>query len=213
VPEAVDYRSLQRFAGSMGVVWTEVCHERIASYFGLLAVWNRRLRLTGIRETQLLIDKQAADAVAVVSVLPHEGSLLDIGTGAGLPGLVIACLRPDLDITLLDSRERPISFLREVTRALSLSRVRVERMRAEEAPTALPRYQVAVSCAVQMASFFQLASPLLARDGIAISLQTADLEPEVARAAASAASLRLSRTVPYRVPAGDRRCLVVATAR
>ncbi len=186
---------------------------RIERYLGLLDVWNARLRLTGARDRATLVRKHVADALACRVHLPDRGSVLDLGTGAGLPGAVVACLRPDLTVVLLDSRQRPISFLAEVVRLVPLPNVRAIAMRAEDAArdaTIAQRQRLVLSRAVRMNDLFRLAKPLLSADGGALSMQT----PKTAHADAEAAARRYGyRTVEvrdYALPDDQPRRLILA---
>jgi 16S rRNA (guanine527-N7)-methyltransferase len=204
------YEAIERVARSLEVAIPVEAIGRFDRYFQLLTVWNSRLRLTGARDPQVIIDRHASDAIAVASVLPAKGLVVDVGTGAGLPGMLLGILRPDLEFTLVDSRERPISFLREVVREIGLTNVHAEQMRAEHAPARIAPQHAAVSCAIRMDTFFRLALPLLAADGIAISMQASKLDRRTAEAMAAASGLELVRFVPYRLDDETERRLIVA---
>ena len=186
--------------------------ERIDRFLELLELWNERLRLTGERDRATLLRKHVVDALACVPLIPANASFLDVGTGGGLPGAVIACVRPDLETTLLDSRQRPISFLNEVIRTVPLARTRALAMRAEDAavdPSIAGRADVATARAVRMDTFFSIVRPLLAPGGRAISMQTPATTPEQAAAIAERHGFRLLETRDYDLPNEDQRRLIV----
>lgn len=185
---------------------------RIGRFLDLLEVWNRRLRLTGERDRCTLLRKHVADAVRCVPLVPQGGSFLDIGTGAGFPGAVVACVRPDLQTTLLDAKQRPVSFLGEVIRGVPLTQARAVRLRAEEAAddATLARSQdLVTSRAIRIDQFVGLAKPLLAPGGRAISMQSQTTERAMADAVARRAGMRVVAVHDYGLPDGEPRRLVV----
>jgi 16S rRNA (guanine527-N7)-methyltransferase len=187
--------------------------SRIERFVDLLVLWNQRLRLTGERDRSGLIRKHVIDSLACAPLLPLEGQILDIGTGAGFPGAVLGCVRPDLGLTLLDARQRPVSFLGEVIRHLPLPRARALAMRAEDAaedPT-LAGLQSVVTCrALRIDVFLPLAKPLLGPGGFAVSMQTPRLDSSAVAEIARKHGLDLVELREYRLPDGERRRLVVA---
>jgi 16S rRNA (guanine527-N7)-methyltransferase len=106
---------------------------RLAAYLDTLAAWSVRVNLTGARSpaerARLLVG-----SVLAAAALPASGRLVDIGSGNGSPGLVLALLRDDLEVTLLEPRARRWAFLREAARAAGRSGVRVLRLRHDAYP-------------------------------------------------------------------------------
>jgi 16S rRNA (guanine527-N7)-methyltransferase len=187
--------------------------SRIGRYLELLETWNRRLRLTGERDRSTLIRKHIADALACAPWLPQTGSMLDLGTGAGFPGVILACLDPDASATLLDSRQRPASFLNEVVRSLPLPCARVVVMRAEDAahdPTIAGRQDVVTSRATRMDDVLRLAKPLIATGGRVISMQTPKTERAIAETCVRRHGYGSVELRDYRLPDGEPRRLIIA---
>jgi 16S rRNA (guanine527-N7)-methyltransferase len=186
---------------------------RIDRFLDLLDVWNRRLRLTGDRERGVLLRKHVADAMACVPYVPVHGAILDLGTGAGFPGIVLACIRPDVTTTLLDSRERSASFLGEVIRAVPLPCARVLLSRAEDAARdgAVAGLQdLVTSRAVRMDDCFRLGGPLRSKGGRVLSMQTPNTGRRTAEESAARHGLGTVEIRDYRLPDGERRRLVIA---
>lgn len=101
----------------------------------LLSQWTQRIRLTGHRSPEAIVRRLLLDAMALARALPELQSartLVDLGSGPGLPGLPIAVLHPRCEVTLVESRERPHYFQREAVRQLGLRNVRPLRGRAEK---------------------------------------------------------------------------------
>ena len=101
---------------------------RLAAYLDTLAAWSPRVNLTGARSPEERVRWLVADVVAAAH-LPSPGRLIDVGSGNGSPGLVLALLRDDLDVTLLEPRARRWAFLREAARASGRAGIDVQRFR------------------------------------------------------------------------------------
>jgi len=198
---------------ALGVTVAPDALARIGGFVDLLDVWNRRFRLTGTRRREEIVARHVVDSLAPIPYLPDAGVVIDVGSGAGFPGIIFGCVRPALHVILVESRRRPATFLREVARAVSLPRVEVLETRAEDAARGglEGRATAVVGRAVRLDVFLALARPLLASDGSAIAMQT----PRTARgaeAAVAACGLRLTAVRSYMVPGGGERCLIFASS-
>ena len=106
--------------------------EPLLAYLSLLLQWNRAYNLTAIRDPAEMVSKHLLDSL---SIHPHvHGSLADIGTGPGLPGIPLALAKPELAVSLVETAGKKARFLREAVRHLQLSRVRVHDARAQDVP-------------------------------------------------------------------------------
>lgn len=105
--------------------------DKLLAYLALLVKWNGAYNLTAIRDPEQMVVKHLLDSLSIV---PHvQGrSLIDVGTGAGLPGLVLAIVKPELDVTLLDSNGKKVRFLRQVIADLTISNANAVQTRVEE---------------------------------------------------------------------------------
>jgi 16S rRNA (guanine527-N7)-methyltransferase len=188
---------------------------RIERFLGILELWNRRLRLTAEREMRAVVDKHVVDSLAAVPELPSAGLVIDVGSGAGFPGIVLGCLRPDLDLVLIDSRRRRVSFLREAIRRIPLPGARALEIRAECAAKSVDlgrRAAAVIARAIRLDAFLPLAEPLMARYAKAIAMQT----PRTAEHAATAGlawGLEVKRRHDYTLPRGAVRSLLVFARR
>jgi 16S rRNA (guanine527-N7)-methyltransferase len=183
--------------------------DRIARFLALLGVWNRRIRLTAETDRKAVIAKHVVDSLALVPFLPGSGTVVDIGSGAGFPGIVLGSVRPDLRLVLIESRRRRASFLRESIRTIPLPAATVLELRAEAAAETERAGTAAlvVARAVRLDAFLPLAAPLLRPGGNVLAMQT----PRTAGAAsrtASASGLRLSQRQDYTLPGGAPRTLL-----
>jgi len=127
---------------------------RIARYHELLADWNTRMNLTGDTDFATSLDRHYTDSLAPLvneHLFPQGASLIDVGSGAGFPGLPLAIARPDLEVTLLDSLMKRISFLDAVVKDLGLTNVKLVHSRAEDGgrdAKLREQYDIAVARAV-----------------------------------------------------------------
>ena len=130
---------LQQGCDLLGIVLDAAAVERLFIYFTELVRWSRKINLIakGTPEAEIL-EKHFLDSLTLLPLLDVPGShLLDVGTGAGFPGLVCKAARPDLTVTLLEPRLKRVSFLRHIIRILNLSGVEVLACRVED-ETLLP---------------------------------------------------------------------------
>lgn len=104
--------------------------KEVARYAEILATWGIERGLVGPKEGDRIWDRHIANCIPITTLLSEGSSLLDIGSGAGLPGIVIALARPDLKVTLLEPLQRRIDFLEEVVAELGID-ISVKRGRAE----------------------------------------------------------------------------------
>lgn len=125
------YQQLEAGARSLGVALDEMQLTRLLQYLGLIQKWNRVHNLTALRDPEKMLTHHLLDSLVV---LPHLGTdcLLDVGSGAGLPGIPLAIARPDWAITLSDSNQKKSSFQLQAVIELGLSNVRVVSGRVEE---------------------------------------------------------------------------------
>ena len=209
---SVEEVELLRGAGALGIEVDAESLARIGRFIDLLDLWNRRIRLTGDRDRRTLVRKHTVDSLAVVSELPPSGTVVDIGSGGGFPGLVLGCVRPGLDLRLIESRRRPASFLAEAIRTIPLPGATVIGTRAEDAgrdPAVAGRSDLVVSRAVRLETFLPPTMSLVAPRGLVIAMQTPGVEVDHARETGLLYGLELSRHRDYRLPDGERRRLLV----
>lgn len=154
--------------------------DQLASYLDLLVKWNRVYNLTAIRDEAKLVSHHLLDSLAVVDQLP-DGNIVDVGSGAGLPGIPIAIARPDRAVTLLDSNHKKAAFLVQAIAELRLAAVQVATERVEAyRPSAT--FKTVISRAFSdLADFVDLAGHLCAADGVMIAMKGLRPDDEIAR--------------------------------
>jgi len=198
-------------AGLVGATVDPATLDRLGRFIDLLVVWNRRFGLTGDRDRSLLVRKHLVDALAVVAELPPSGMVTDLGSGAGFPGIVLGCARPDLTIRLIEPRRRPASFLSEAIRTIPLPAAQALEIRGQDAasdPALRGNSARVVSRALRLDILVRLAQPLLAPSGEVIAMQTPATDEATARGIAHASGLDLLRMRDYRLPGGEARRLL-----
>ena len=171
----------ERLAGpcaELGVALDDPSAGALADYVELLLAWGARINLTSARTAEEIVDDHLADALQLVPALPPTArSLVDVGAGAGLPGVVLAVLRPEVSCTLLEPRGRRWSFLREVRRRLGLENLTPVQERLEDhvATADFAPYDVAVSRATwPLAEWLERARALVGAGGRILALEGAD---------------------------------------
>lgn len=122
---------IQRGCAGLELAPDAVAAERLAALIELLAKWNRVYNLTAVREPHAMVVRHILDSLVVLPFLTR-GRLLDVGTGAGIPGLPIAIVRPDLCVTLLDSNAKKLRFVRQAGAELELSNVKIVAQRMQQ---------------------------------------------------------------------------------
>ena len=107
---------------------------KIHAYLSLLTEWNSRMDLTAVTGEGEMLDRHFLDSLLPLrtGLIPDEGTLIDVGTGAGFPGLVLAMARPGLRVTLLDAQQKRLNFLEAVCEATGTENARTVHLRAEE---------------------------------------------------------------------------------
>jgi 16S rRNA (guanine527-N7)-methyltransferase len=210
--DRADVDALERGAAAVGLHLDAPAVSLLTRFLDGLAEWNSRIRLTGERSFPALV-KHTVDSLAVVQSLPARGLVVDIGSGGGFPGIVLAVVRPDLDFVLLDARRRAVSFLRETARRLPLPNVRALHRRAEDALDELgQRAAAVVSRAVRLDEYLALAAPLVEDDGVILAMQMPG-RSVMAEAAATRVDLALVEERAYTLPGAGRRALLVFRRR
>jgi len=183
--------------------------QRLERYLALVYEANQRVNLTRVPAEQA-VGRHLVDSLCLFAVYtPSEGArVLDIGAGAGLPGIPLAIVRPDLRLTLLDSHGKTVQFLREACAALELPATVVQ-ARAEEwahNPDAREQFDLAVARAVaKMPILTELTTPFLKVGGVGLALKSIGETDEILSAAPAAHTLGATlelRTVSFETEQG-----------
>lgn len=155
-----------------------------------LAAHGEELGLIGPRELERLWSRHLLNSVVMAPLL-HPGRVGDIGTGAGLPGLVLAIARPDVEFVLIEPMERRTEWLKSESAALGLDNVVVVRSRAEEAPFVAALDQVTARAVSALKRLIPITAPLVRPAGQLVLMKGARVQEEIDAAAKQIARARL----------------------
>lgn len=137
-----------------GIPFDDSLPDKLLRYHALLMDWNTRMDLTAVTDEGEMLDRHYVDSLMPLQypeLIPVSGTLIDVGTGAGFPGLPLALARPELQVTLMDAQRKRLLFLQAVVDALALQNVTLVHRRAEDGAHGMllrERFDVAVARAV-----------------------------------------------------------------
>ena len=187
----------------------DLCGPLLA-YLDLLHKWNQAYNLSAVRDPQQMVHQHLLDCLAVLPPLDHhlqgrDAGILDVGSGAGLPGVVWALMRPSWSLCCVDTVAKKASFVRQVAAELALRNLRAEHARVEQLQ--LPTFDVVVSRAfASLADFTRLTRQQLAPGGCWLAMKGRLPEDEIAALGADVTVFHVER---LQVPGLDaQRCLV-----
>lgn len=209
-----------RFSAKDLVAWAASREIRIARqeerllemYLERLLFWNRRMSLVSQDHPDEIRCKHFADSLGAAALCSEGESVVDIGTGAGFPGLPIAILRPGCPVLLVESNRKKVSFLLDVVSHLDLRNATVAETRAEAGPFVSAqggKHSVVISRAFSaIPDFLRIALPLLRPGGRALAMKGPNYEAELADPAIVALGAVLLGETPYSLPDGSRRVIL-----
>ncbi|HEX4942798.1 MAG TPA: 16S rRNA (guanine(527)-N(7))-methyltransferase RsmG [Usitatibacteraceae bacterium] len=185
---------------AMGITLDAAAQAKLLAYVRLIEKWNKVHNLTAVRDPGQMVALHILDSLSVLAHVAGARTLLDVGSGAGLPGIPLAIARPDLAVTLLDASHKKATFLRQAKAELALANVEVACERVEKWHPAAP-FDIVVSRAfAELAEFVEQAGHLVARDGTMLAMKGVNPIDEIARLPSSH---RVGNVVELRVPSLD----------
>jgi 16S rRNA (guanine527-N7)-methyltransferase len=134
-------------------------YSQLSQYLDLLLKWNARTNLTAIRDPEEIVRRHFGESLFAAQHLGSPETLLDLGSGAGFPGLPIALLHPAIQVTLAESQNKKATFLREAVRTLSLRNIEVWAARVETMPSTRRFHTVTLRAVDNMAAAIAAAAP------------------------------------------------------
>lgn len=179
--------------------------DKISRYLGLLQKWNKAYNLTAIRDPGEMLIKHIEDSLAVIPYIKGP-NIVDIGTGAGLPGIPLAIALPHLQFTLLDSNGKKIRFITQVVSELAMKNIEIVQNRVEDYEFA-EGFQTIISRAfASLDDFVDKTQHLLAKDGQILAMKAKVLPEELKNVSARAT------VCPLEIPGlKEQRNLVIIT--
>jgi 16S rRNA (guanine527-N7)-methyltransferase len=213
----IDRTLLASGAKTLGLDFSDEQIDRFDRLADHLIEWNARVNLTTIVDPREIVIKHFLDSLTVAHWLPVAAQrLIDVGAGAGFPGLPLAIVRPQMSLTLIEATKKKCDFLETMIAELNLQKVKVINARAEEAAHDLAQreqYDVALARAVaEMPTLSEYLLPFVKLGGVAIAMKSKEVQAETDRAETAIKTLggQLKHIVPIDVPGlSEGRYLVV----
>ena len=157
--------------------------EQFFVYMNLLIEWNEKMNLTAIIDPDEIILKHFIDSITILNKMENGSKVVDVGTGAGFPGIPLSIMNPTLKITLVDSLNKRLIFLQEVVDKLNLKNIEIVHARAEEFgqnKKYRESFDIATSRAVaNLSTLSEYLIPLVKVNGKVISMKAADAHDEI----------------------------------
>ena len=208
-------RMLQRKASEIGTFLTPQQIDQFSVFAGELVKWSGRINITAIVDPEEVVVKHFLDSLAAVSHLKSGDRVLDIGTGAGFPGLPLKLVNPSVRMTLIDGSRKKISFVTHQIRTLGLGGIDALQIRSEQLcrdPLHRHAYDVVLCRALSsLAAFVEQALKFTKPRGRILAWKGARAEVEISelQAAVGAGRLKIEKR-PYKLPGlAEGRCIVV----
>lgn len=195
----------------LGIFLTENQISQFLRYFELLVEWNEKINLTAITEYEDVLKKHFVDSLSLIKAydLHQKKRIIDIGTGAGFPGLALKIAFPELEVTLLDSLNKRITFLNQVISELDLKGIEAIHGRAEDfagKPEYRESFDISVSRAVaNLTTLSEYCLPFVNIGGYFISYKSEKTETEISQAERAIMLLggSVEKQVEFTLPSSD----------
>lgn len=190
--------------------------EQFYNYMQLLIEWNEKINLTAITEPDEIVLKHFIDSLTISRNIKKEAKIIDVGTGAGFPGIPLKIIRDDIDIVLLDSLNKRINFLNMVIETLGLKKIKTIHGRVEDFgrnKIYREEFDVATSRAVaNMSILSEYMIPLIKIGGKALCMKGTDLDEEIenSKKAINLLGGKIEEVEKFNLPQSDiKRCVVI----
>jgi 16S rRNA (guanine527-N7)-methyltransferase len=181
----------------MGLEVSPAQQEKLMDYLALMFKWNAVYNLTSLRDPMQMVTHHLLDSLAAAPAFVDAKNVLDVGAGGGLPGIVLATVRPDMKVSMIDTVHKKTAFLTQVKAELGLANVTVYTMRVEQLQVS-DKFDVITSRAfADLSDFVNWSSHLLAEGGRYIALKGVAPQEEQQRLPEA---WRVTKVEPLQVP-------------
>ncbi len=200
---------LKEKASGINIEITDKQAQKFYKYMNQLIEWNEKINLTAITEPKDVITKHFIDSITIEKYVNNGAKIIDVGTGAGFPGIPLSILREDLKITLMDSLNKRIKFLDEVIKENSLLNVDTVHSRAEELgknPDFRGKFDVATSRAVASLNvLLEYLVPFVKVGGYCICMKGSNIDEEIndAKKALELLKCKIEKIETFDLPGSD----------
>lgn len=209
----IDKNRLEAKCAALGIALTGPMLDALDQYAEILVEYNQKVNLTAITDPEGIEDKHFADSLLLANLPETAGKLVDVGTGAGFPGVVAKIFKPELHLTLMEPTGKRVEFLKYVCAQLGLSGVEFAKERAEEAARKVWREQFDVATARGVAALPMLSEyclPLVKVGGVFLAMKGPGAAEELAESGAALKKLggKGSGVAEFHLPGGDVRNII-----
>lgn len=173
--------TLQEGLSKLGLDLPRATQEKLLAYLALVQKWNKIYNLTAVRDEDKMLTHHLLDSLAVVPYVKDAAAILDVGSGAGLPGIPLALALPGTKVTLLDSNQKKTTFLRQAKMQLALANVAVVCERVEKYQQKQLFNAITSRALAELHEFVALAGHLVEPGGQLIAMKGADPASEIGR--------------------------------
>ncbi|MEM1486086.1 16S rRNA (guanine(527)-N(7))-methyltransferase RsmG [Oscillospiraceae bacterium PP1C4] len=212
----IDKAKLGEYCAAMEIKLTEQQLDQFDCYAQTLVEWNQKINLTAIVKPEEIVIKHFVDSLSLLAAvkLPQGARMIDVGTGAGFPSVPIKIVRPDVNLTLLDSLNKRIVFLGELSAVLGQKNACIH-FRAEEAgqnPLYRERYELATARAVaHLRELSEYCLPFVKQGGVFAALKGGEIDTEIEEASKAIELLggKIEQVKRFSLPDESKRTIIV----
>lgn len=202
-------REFEKYLAKMNISLLKEQYEQFYAYMELLIEWNEKMNLTAIIEPKEIILKHFVDSLTIAKYVEEGKSIIDMGTGAGFPGIPLKIYRKDVKVVLADSLNKRIKFLDEVIEKLNLENVETIHCRAEELgknKQYREKFDYATSRAVaNLSTLSEYLMPFIKLNGKCIFMKTIEVDEELEKAKKAIKTLggKVEKVDKFEIPESD----------
>ncbi len=203
------FKIMQEKANFLKIHFSVEQLEQFFAYMNLLIEWNEKMNLTAITEPEEIILKHFIDSITILKEIEDDSKIVDVGTGAGFPGIPLSIMNPTFKITLVDSLNKRLIFLQEVVNQLKLQNIEIVHARAEEFgqnKKYRESFDISTSRAVaNLSTLSEYLIPLVKVNGKVISMKASETQEEIneAKKAIEVLGGKIEKIEEFNLPESD----------